>query len=47
MHAYDIHHIGSFDLPEITIAQSLGFIVSCLAIATIASLVKTKNLKEL
>lgn len=47
MHAYDIHYVAGIHLPEITIAQSLGFIVSSLAIATIASLIKTKNSKQL
>ena len=40
-HAVDIHKIGGFKIPDITITQSLTVIVSCLAVATIASLIKT------
>jgi len=43
MHAYDIHEVAGVHLPEFTIAQSLGFIVLSLGIATVASLLKTKN----
>ena len=39
-HAVDIHKIGGFKMPDITITQSLTVIVSCLAVATIASLIK-------
>ena len=40
-HAVDIHKIGGFKIPDITITQSLTVIVSCLVVATIASLIKT------
>jgi tellurite resistance protein TerC len=46
MHAYDIHKVGPIKLPEFTIAHSLGFIVTVLTIATVASLAKTKNSKS-
>jgi tellurite resistance protein TerC len=46
MHAYDIHKLGAVKLPEFTIAHSLGFIVTVLTIATVASLTKTKNSKN-
>ena len=42
-HAVDIHKIGGFKIPDITITQSLTVIVSCLAVATIASLIKTSR----
>jgi tellurite resistance protein TerC len=46
LHAYDIHYVGSIEIPEFTIVQSLSFIVISLTVATVASLVKTKNAKE-
>jgi tellurite resistance protein TerC len=47
-HAIDIHEIGGFHIPEVTITQSLFVIVSCIGLATIASLISTrdKNPKE-
>jgi tellurite resistance protein TerC len=42
-HAVDIHEIGGFKIPDISITQSLTVIVSCLAVATIASLIKTSR----
>jgi len=42
-HAVDIHKIGGFKIPDITITQSLSVIVTCLAVATVASLVKTSR----
>lgn len=47
-HAVNIHEIGGFHIPEVTITQSLIVIVSCIGLATIASLVSTrdKNPKE-
>ena len=47
-HAVDIHEIGGWHIPEVKITQSLIVIVSCLGLATIASLVSTrdKNPKE-
>jgi len=42
-HAVDIHKIGGFKIPDITITQSLTVIVSCLAISTVASLIKTSR----
>ena len=42
-HAVDIHKIGGFKIPDISITQSLTVIVSCLAVATIASLIKTSR----
>ena len=46
LHAYDIHYVGGLEIPEFTIVQSLIFIVFSLTVATVASLVKTKNSKE-
>lgn len=45
LHAYDIHYIAGIHIPEITIAQSLTVIISCLAIATSASLLHTQRRK--
>lgn len=42
-HAVNIHEIAGWEIPDITITQSLSVIVACLAIATIASLAKTRN----
>ncbi len=44
-HAIDIHKIGGFKIPDITITQSLSVIVGVLAIATAASLVVTAKRK--
>ena len=40
-HAVDIHKLGGFKIPDITITQSLSVIVGVLAIATVSSLVVT------
>jgi len=42
-HAVDIHKIGGFKVPDITISQSLSVIVGVLAISTIASLYVTSK----
>jgi tellurite resistance protein TerC len=42
-HAVDIHEIAGIHIPDITITQSLTVIVSCLLIATVASLVTTRK----
>ena len=42
-HAVDIHKIGGFKIPDISITQSLTVIVTCLAVATIARLIKTSR----
>lgn len=42
-HGIDIHEIAGFHIPEITITQSLTVIVACLGIATITSLVSTRE----
>ena len=42
-HAVDIHEIAGVHLPEVTITQSLIVIVSCLGLATIASLISTRE----
>jgi tellurite resistance protein TerC len=42
-HAVGVHEIAGVHIPDITITQSLSVIVACLAIATIASLIKTRN----
>jgi tellurite resistance protein TerC len=42
-HGIDIHEIAGIHLPEITIAQSLTVIVSCLGIATVTSLISTRD----
>lgn len=42
-HGIDIHQIGSFHIPEITITQSLAVIVGCLGIATVTSLISTRD----
>ena len=44
-HAVDIHKIGSFKIPDITITQSLSIIVGVLAIATVSSLYVTAKRK--
>lgn len=40
-HAVDIHKIGSFKIPDITITQSLSVIIGVLAISTVTSLYAT------
>jgi tellurite resistance protein TerC len=45
-HAVNIHEIYGWHIPEVTITQSLFVIVSCLAIATFASLLSTRGAKE-
>jgi tellurite resistance protein TerC len=42
-HAVDVHEIGDRHIPDITISQSLSVIVACLAVATVASLISTRN----
>jgi tellurite resistance protein TerC len=42
-HGIDIHEIAGIHIPEITITQSLSVIVGCLGIATVASLVSTRE----
>ena len=44
-HAVDIHKIGGFKIPDITITQSLSVIVGVLTIATISSLYVTSKRK--
>jgi tellurite resistance protein TerC len=42
-HAVGVHEIAGWEIPDITITQSLSVIVACLVIATVASLLKTRN----
>jgi tellurite resistance protein TerC len=42
-HAVDIHEIAGVHLPEVTITESLIVIVSCLGLATFASLISTRE----
>lgn len=42
-HAVDIHEVFGIHVPEVTISQSLIVIVSCLLLATIASLYSTRK----
>lgn len=42
-HGVDIHEIAGIHIPEITITQSLSVIVGCLGIATVASLISTRD----
>lgn len=42
-HAVDVHEIAGVHIPDFTITQSLSVIVACLLIATVASLVSTRN----
>lgn len=42
-HAVDIHEIFGIHIPDITITQSLSVIVACLFVATVASLISTRN----
>ena len=45
-HAVDIHQVYGWHIPEVTITQSLFVIVSCLALATFASLFSTRGVQE-
>lgn len=45
-HAVNFHEIYGWHIPEVTITQSLFVIVSCLAIATFASLFSTRGATE-
>jgi len=45
-HAVDVHEIYGWHIPEVTITQSLFVIVSCLVLATIASLYSTRKGQE-
>ena len=42
-HAVGVHEIAGVHIPDFTITQSLSVIVICLAVATVASLAKTRN----
>ncbi len=42
-HAVGVHELAGWEIPEVTITQSLSVIVSSLALATIASLVSTRK----
>ncbi len=42
-HAVGVHEFAGWEIPDITITQSLSVIVACLLIATVASLLKTRN----
>ena len=42
-HAVNIHKVAGWEIPDITITQSLSVIVACLVVATVASLLKTRN----
>ncbi len=42
-HAVNIHEIQGWKIPEVTISQSLIVIVSCLGLATVASLISTRE----
>jgi len=42
-HAVGVHEIAGWEIPDITITQSLSVIVACLLVATVASLLKTRN----
>ena len=42
-HAVDIHEIAGVKIPDFTITQSLSVIVACLVVATVASLISTRN----
>lgn len=43
LHGVDVHEIAGFSVPEFTITQSLTVIVSCLGIATVTSLISTRD----
>lgn len=42
-HGVGVHEIGGVKLPEITITQSLAVIIGCLGIATVTSLISTRE----
>lgn len=42
-HGVDVHEIAGVKIPEITITQSLSVIVGCLGIATVTSLISTRD----
>ncbi len=42
-HAVDVHEIAGWKVPDFTITQSLTVIVTCLLVATAASLISTRN----
>ncbi len=42
-HGVDIHEIAGVHIPEITITQSLTVIVACLGLATVTSLISTRD----
>jgi tellurite resistance protein TerC len=43
LHGVNVHEVGGVTVPEFTITQSLTVIVSCLGIATVTSLVSTRD----
>jgi len=45
-HAVNVHEVSGWHIPEVTISQSLFVIVSCLMLATVASLISTRNRQE-
>jgi len=45
-HAVGVHEIAGWEIPDITITQSLSVIVACLLVATVASLLKTRNIEK-
>jgi tellurite resistance protein TerC len=42
-HAIDVHEVGGWHIPDITITQSLSVIIACLVVSTVASLISTRN----
>jgi tellurite resistance protein TerC len=42
-HAVGVHEISGWHIPEVTITQSLIVIIACLGLATIASLISTRD----
>lgn len=42
-HAINVHEVGGWHIPDITITQSLSVIVACLVVSTVASLISTRN----
>jgi tellurite resistance protein TerC len=42
-HAVGVHEIAGWEVPDFTITQSLTVIVTCLLVATAASLISTRN----
>jgi tellurite resistance protein TerC len=43
LHGVDIHEVAGIHVPEITITQSLSVIIGCLGVATVASLISTRE----